>query len=352
MKSLPYWVFFLIPIATFFGLQAGGLWILVGLAIVFGLVPVLEVVLGLRTDNDGTDGPRRRWAYDLPLFAYIPLQLAMLGYATWLVASGQIAGGEIAVTILAMGLLTGGGGINIAHELMHRKSAPERAAAEVLMGCTTYTHFCIEHVYGHHRNVATPRDAASSRFGESLYRFLPRTIAQGFLSAVRIEGERARRQGIPWYSPRHRITRYVAVQVLLYAGLLALSPITALFWAGQSLFAILLLETINYVEHYGLERRELAPGRYERVQPWHSWNSAHRLTNWLLFNLQRHSDHHFLASRPYHQLRHYEDVPQLPAGYSTMLMAAFVPPLWRRLMDRRVAQWNARRPEVEARAAA
>jgi alkane 1-monooxygenase len=310
------------------------------------------VLLGVRTDNDGTDGPRRRWAYDLPLFAFIPLQLAMMGYATWLVASGQLSGGEIAIAMFAIGLLTGGGGINIAHELMHRKSAAEKAAAEVLMGCTTYTHFCIEHVYGHHKHVATPQDGASSRFGESLYRFLPRSIAQSFLSAVRIENDRARRQGIAWCSPRHRITRYVAVQVLLYAGLLALSPLAALFWAGQSLFAVVLLEAINYVEHYGLQRREIAPGRYERVQPWHSWNAAHRLSNWLLFNLQRHSDHHFLASRPYHQLRHYDDVPQLPAGYATMLLVAFVPPLWRRIMDARVCGFNERKAEMESRAAA
>jgi alkane 1-monooxygenase len=349
VRSLPYWVFFAIPIATVLGLHAGGPWTVAGLAFVFVLIPLLEQLLGLRTDNDDTDGPARRLAYDLPLFVWLPVQLAVQVYGLTLVLAGGLGVAEIIVTIFAIGLLTGGGGINIAHELMHRSRAYERAAAEVLMASASYTHFCIEHVHGHHRHVATPLDAASSRLGESLYAYLPRTFIGGFRSAWRIEAERARRLGIAWWSPRHRMTRYLATQAILYIGLLAISPLAVIFWAGQGLFAAVLLETINYVEHYGLQRREVSPGRYERVQPWHSWNSAHRLTNWLLFNLQRHSDHHFLASRTYPQLRHYDNVPQLPAGYATMILIALVPPLWRRMMDTRVAEWNAH--SVEARAA-
>jgi alkane 1-monooxygenase len=196
--------------------------------------------------------------------------------------------------------------------------------------------------------VGTPLDAASSRLGESLYAYLPRTFVGSFRSAWRIEAARARRLGIPWWSLRHRMTRYLATQAILYTVLLAVSPLAVVYWAGQGLFAATLLETINYVEHYGLRRRELSPGRFERVQPWHSWNAAHRLTNWVLFNLQRHSDHHFLASRTYPQLRHYDDVPQLPAGYATMILVALVPPLWRRMMDRRVAQWNERSVPAQA----
>ena len=347
MRSLPYWVFFAIPIATVLGLHAGGAWSVAGLVFVFLLVPVLERLLGLRTDNDGTEQPGG-FAYDLPLWVWLPVQLGVQVWGLHLVLSGGLGAGEIVVTILAIGLLTGGGGINIAHELMHRRRAVERAAAEILMASASYTHFCIEHVYGHHRHVATPLDAASSRLGESVYAFIPRTLIGSFRSAWRIEAERTRRLGIPWWSLRHRMTRYLATQAVLYAVLLAISPLAALYWAGQGLFAALLLETINYVEHYGLARRELSPGRFERVRPWHSWNSAHRLTNWLLFNLQRHSDHHFLASRTYSQLRHYDDVPQLPAGYATMILLALVPPLWRHVMDHRVAEWNARGVMAEA----
>jgi alkane 1-monooxygenase len=345
MGSLPYWIILLVPAVAAYGLSRGGAWTSAGLVLVFVFIPIAEGWTGLRKDNDDTDGPARRWTYDLPLFAWIPVHLAVQGYALWLVVTGALSGWELVVAAAAVGTTAGAGGINIAHELMHRKSPPERAVAELLMATVTYTHFCIEHVYGHHRHVATPLDPASSRTGESVYRYLPRTIFGGLLSAMSIERARCRRRGISPYSLRNRMTRYFATQAALYVVLLvALGPMAALFWFGQSLVAIVLLEVINYVEHYGLQRREIAPGRYERTQPWHSWNASHRLTNWLLFNLQRHSDHHYLASRSYHQLRHYDDVPQLPAGYATMILVALVPPLWRRVMDPRVQEWNRRRP--------
>ena len=142
--------------------------------------------------------------------------------------------------------------------------------------------------------------------------------------------------------------RYVATQVVVYAVLgFVLGPWAIAYWLGQSVTAMVVLEIINYVEHYGLQRRELSPGRYERVKPWHSWNASHRVTNWLLFNLQRHSDHHYLASRPYYNLRHYDDVPQLPAGYATMIVVSLVPPLWRHVMDPRVAAWSSHQSQLE-----
>lgn len=341
VRSLPYWVVFVVPVVAVVGLRAGGVATLATLALVFGLIPVLERLLGMRVDNDGTQGPTRRLAYDLPLYVWVPTQLGVQVYGLWLVASGQLAGWEAVVATVSIGVMTSAGGINIAHELMHRKDPRERALAEILMASVTYAHFCIEHVYGHHRHVATPRDAASSRYGETVYAFLPRTIFGGLKSAWEIELQRTRKQGIGLLSLRNRMTRYTLVQLVVYGTLaVALGPIALAYWAGQSLTAIVVLEIINYVEHYGLSRRELSPGRYERVQPCHSWNASHRLTNWLLFNLQRHSDHHYLASRPYHMLRHYEDVPQLPAGYATMILAALVPPLWRAIMHPRVEAWQ------------
>lgn len=347
VRSLPYWVVFVVPLVALVGLRAGGLATLATLAFVFGLIPVLETLVGLRTDNDDTEGPTRRFAFDLPLLVWIPTQLGLQAYGLWLVLSGSLEGWEALVGTVSIGVMAAAGGINIAHELMHRKDRWARALAELLMGSVTYTHFCIEHVHGHHRHVATPRDPASSRYGEAVYAFLPRTIFGGFVSAWRIEQQRARKQNISVFSPRHRMTRYALTQVLLYSVLgIALGPLALVYWAGQSLTAIVVLEIINYVEHYGLTRRETSPGRYERVLPRHSWNASHRLTNWLLFNLQRHSDHHYLASRPYHMLRHYHDVPQLPAGYATMMLIALVPPLWRAVMHPRVDAWQ-RRSEVE-----
>ena len=343
VRSLPYWFVFVLPLVALVGLRAGGLTTVATLLFVFGVIPVAESLLGLRTDNDDTQGPTRRFVFDLPLYAWVPAQLGLQAYALYLVVSGEMAGWEAVVGVLSVGIVAATGGINIAHELMHRKDPRERALAELLMGSVSYAHFCVEHVYGHHRHVATPLDAASSRFGESVYAFLPRTIIGGLRSAIAIENQRAHKQGISRWSLRHRMTRYGLTQVVVYAALgISLGPIAVAFWAGQSLTAIVFLEIINYVEHYGLSRREIAPGRYERVQPRHSWNASHRLTNWMLFNLQRHSDHHYLASRPYHMLRHYDDVPQLPAGYATMILCSLVPPLWRSIMHPRVEAWTER----------
>ena len=345
MRALPHWVVHSIPLLTAIGLWRGGWWLAASIVFVFVVVPIVDALVGLRVDNEETEGPLRRWAYDAPLLAWIPVQLAIVIWATSLVASGHFNGAEVALAIVAVGLLTGGLGITIAHELMHRRSAWERGLAEVLMTSVTYPHFCVEHVHGHHRNVATPLDPASSRFGESVYAYLPRTILGGVRSAWGIETERAKKRGIPLTSLRHRMTRYGVGLAATYGFVSAAFGWKGVaFFAGQSLVAIVLLEIINYVEHYGLHRRELSPGRYERVQPWHSWNASHRVTNWLLINLQRHSDHHYLANRPYHQLRHYDDVPQLPAGYATMVLLALAPPLWRRVMDPRALAWQAHRP--------
>jgi alkane 1-monooxygenase len=243
---------------------------------------------------------------------------------------------DIVLLAVGTGVLTVGGGINIAHELMHRSRPLDQALAEVLMTSVSYPWFCVEHVLGHHRNVATPADPATARPGESVYAFLPRTLVGGLRSAWALERDRVRRRKLAPFGPRDRRTRYGAWLVLMYGTLAALGWQAVLFFAVQSLVAVLLLEVTNYLEHYGLQRAPLPGGRFERVQPHHSWNSAHRLTGRFLFNLPRHADHHAWASRPYWQLRHWPDAPQLPAGYTTMLIVALVPPLWRAIMDPRV----------------
>jgi alkane 1-monooxygenase len=335
MRSTGFYLVFLIPTLVVVGVLAGGWARGAVVAFVFGAVPLLDAWLGHERRNPGEDIAHAR-RFDVPLVLWVVTQVAVLMW--WITRDmGETIGVALALGTLSVGLMTGGIGITVAHELMHRKSRFERALAEVLMSCVGYAHFCIEHVHGHHRHVATPLDPASSRLGENVYRYLPRTIFGGFASAWSIEAERMTRSGAHVWHWRNRMLRYAAVQLAIYTTLFAaLGGLAVALWAAQSVVAIVLLEVINFVEHYGLERRELAPGKYERVQPRHSWNASHRVTNWLLFNLQRHSDHHFLASRPYDVLRHYDDVPQLPAGYATMVLVALVPPLWRRIMDPRV----------------
>lgn len=341
LRTLAFWlVYTLVPLVAA-GVVYGGVWSFAALAYVFFAVPLIDALAGITTANPEPGQARSRWI-DLPLWLWAPTQLAIIGAVIWRVTQGEFQWWESAGLVLSAGIVNGAAGITIAHELMHRKTKLDRALAEVLMMSVSYTHFCVEHVYGHHRHVSTPRDPASSRMNESLYRFYPRVVWGSLKSAWRIEGDRVARKGISGLADRR--VRYpllwlaTCAGIIFWAGPLGLGVFLVMGWISFSL-----LEVINYVEHYGLERRELSPGKYERVQPEHSWNSSHRFSNWYLFNLARHSDHHYLASRPYDQLRHYEDVPQLPAGYATMLLSATVPPLWFKVMNPRVHAWRASR---------
>jgi alkane 1-monooxygenase len=322
-----YLLFLLVPVWAL-GAILGGLWLLALPAVVFGLIPALDLVVG----RDESGGDDQASGSDAPLWLWIPLQLGMIGVSVAL--ADRLGPLERVLVGVDLGLLTGAGGITIAHELMHRSSARDRALAEILMTSVSYPWFCTEHVLGHHRNVGTLRDPATARFGESVYRFLPRTLVYSVLSFWELERARTARRGIPWWSLRdHRLRHGLA----LAASWTAVAAIgggagVALF-AAQCAAAVLLLEVINYVEHYGLVRE---PG--SRVEPRHSWNSRFWLTASLLFNLPRHADHHAHASRVFYRLRAQPEAPELPLGYATMVIAALFPPLWFWLMDARVSE--------------
>ncbi|MFT4623156.1 MAG: alkane 1-monooxygenase [Myxococcota bacterium] len=337
MNALPYLVAYVLPISFFAGLALGGAWMLLPVFVAFGLIPLLDPFVG-RDESDPAEADAENPAFDLVLKGWIPAQLAVFGAALWWIAAGGGTTLEWFAITLSTGVVAVGGGINVAHELMHRRGAVDRALAELLMTMTTYTHFCVEHVLGHHKNVATPNDPASSRLGESVYTFIPRSVVGGLVSAWRLEAARTGRRNIPWTSLSDRRTRGVLQVGGAYALVFAAAGVPGVLWFGaQSAIAIVLLEVINYVEHYGLSRAEVAPGRYERVQPHHSWNATQRLTNWFLFNLPRHADHHAWAHRRYNELRAWPDAPSMPYGYPTMVLIALVPPLWFMVMNPRVA---------------
>ncbi len=339
MRALWYLVAYLIPATAVVGMTLGGWWLLSTLLFVFALTPILDHLIGLdesNLDESGEAAEKTNRAYDVVVRMWVPVQIGVLVAGLWVATRGHLSGFELVGLVVSLGIL-GGAGINVAHELMHRKAKLDKALAEALMTSVSYTHFCVEHIYGHHKNVATPLDPATARFGEAVYRFLPRSVLGGMRSFWRIEGELAARKGYGRFDLRNRRLRYPLVWALcVAAALLVFGPLGALLFVAQGVTGFLMLEVINYLEHYGLERRETRPGRYERVQPAHSWNSAHLLTKLYLFGLPRHSDHHYLASRPYAILRHHGDAPQLPAGYATMFLVALVPPLWRAVMDPRV----------------
>ncbi len=335
---------FTAPMTFLFGAWLGGGWTFLTVAYTYVLMPLLEPLVGYDSGPTGHPAgpPQRRSALGRAiLWSWLPMKVGLLIYALGLIASGALSVVEIIGLTLSFGLISGGLSIVFAHELMHSSRRAERAIAEALMTSCTYTHFCIEHVAGHHRRVATPEDPASARYGESLYAFVPRSVGGGLKSAWRIEKRRLEKKGLGLWNFENRMLRYAAEVLGLYALVIwFFGPAGGLFMLIQSYFAVSLLETINYLEHYGLERQRLDDGRYERVGPQHSWDSGSRVTNWHTLNLGRHADHHGIASRPFEQLRLHPEAPQLPAGYSAMLLMAMVPPLWFHYMNRQLEAWQ------------
>jgi alkane 1-monooxygenase len=339
---LPY----LIPVLVVRSQYLGGLWNFFPLLVIFGIVPVIDALIGLDPHNPSDDtlkalGEQRifRWL----TWAYVPLQVALIVYAAYVITHQSMSWLELTGFTLSLGTMTGALGITFAHELCHKPNRLEQALGKILLLTVCYMHFHIEHNQGHHVNVATPKDPATSRLGESFYRFYPRTVIGGFRGAWQLEARRLQRSGRPIWSVSNQVIWFVLLPIAFALALGALFgwPVVPFFFA-QSVVAFTLLEIVNYLEHYGIERREIAPGRYERVTPIHSWNSNHRLTNGFLIMLQRHSDHHANPQRRYQTLRHFDESPQLPTGYAGMVVLALVPPLWFRVMNPRVLEHRRR----------
>ena len=344
MSILKYLMFLLAPGTVVVGLSLGGGWIYLPPLYAFLILPLIDVVFGDDVANpypgDRDAGASQADAVGVHRFLLWVWPVLAL-YALWLGLNFISAGVDalsFVVVAFGMGFSVGGMSLVVGHELTHSPKKFERALAELLLTSVSYTHFCVEHVFGHHRTIATPEDPVTARRDEGIYAYLLRGIPGQIASAWRLEAKRMHRKGRGTLHPKNRMVRYcveiLAAYLLVYAlfGWLGVG-----FFALQSWFAITTLETVNYLEHYGLRRAvDPATGRYERVQPQHSWNTASRATNWSLFNLGRHSDHHYQARRAFHALRNYDDVPTLPYGYTTMYLLALVPPLWFRVMNPRV----------------
>ncbi len=241
---------------------------------------------------------------------------------------------ERAGLVLSMGIMCGVFGINLAHELGHRKNSIERFLAKSLLMTSLYMHFNIEHNKGHHKNVATPEDPSSARKGESLYFFWLRSVFGTWISAWKIEYSRLKKNGNSPFSLRNEMIRILMAQSFwLFTIWYFFGMESLIFFVFAAIIGFLLLETVNYIEHYGLRRKQLPNGNYERALPIHSWNSDHILGRILLFELSRHSDHHYLASKKYQILSYHPESPQMPSGYPGMMLLALLPPLWFLIMD-------------------
>src|SRR3954454_7873452 len=326
-------------------LTGWGAWFWIGPVVILGIVPAIDLVAGLDRSNppdDVIDALEQDRYYRWITYLFLPIQYAGFVGAMCLISGELIGGGADVGTFGKVGLAIsigciGGIGINTAHELGHKREANERWLSKIALAQSFYGHFYIEHNRGHHVRVATPEDPASSRLGETYYRFWPRTVVGSLRSAWHLETSRHRLRGRSVWSVRNEILHAWAMTVVLFTALTATFGWAVLpFLALQAFVGFSVLEVVNYLEHYGLLRQRNAAGRYEKVDPRHSWNSDRLTTNVFLFQLQRHSDHHANPLRRYQTLRSFDVSPQLPAGYATMLLLALVPPLWHRVMDKRV----------------
>ncbi|MBY4828754.1 alkane 1-monooxygenase [Burkholderia dolosa] len=305
----------------------------------FGVIPILDTLIGDDRDNPPEAAvPRleRDRYYRLIVYLATLVEYVAFFMCTWIVGTHALAWYDYVGFALSLGAATGIS-INTAHELGHKTNRFERWLAKITLAPVAYGHFYVEHNRGHHVRVATPDDPASARYGESFWAFLPRTVTGSIRSAWRLEKARlARLAHSPW-TWRNEVLHAWAMTVAVWGIAIAMAGKIAIpFLVIQAVYGASLLEVVNYVEHYGLGRRKLPNGRYERCTPQHSWNSNHVVTNLFLYQLQRHADHHANPTRSYQALRHFDDSPQLPAGYATMILLAYVPPLWYRVMNPRV----------------
>lgn len=318
------------------------------LFVVFGLVPLLDA--GLGRDELNPDEAQAAYLAQQPW--YRVLTLLCLPAQLWSLLSGAVVASWIESDaallgwVLSIGTVSSVMAITVAHELIHKNEKLDQAVGGILLASVCYGGFKVEHVRGHHVHVSTPADASSARYGETVYGFVLRAMWRNVSNAFRLESVRLRQKGLPVLSWHNEVLGWLALSTLFAGGFyLAFGGRGLLFFLGQSLVAVLLLETVNYIEHYGLHRRLLADGRYERVTHQHSWNASQRLSNLLLFHLQRHSDHHAFPKRRYQVLRHVDDSPQLPAGYPAMVVLAWLPPLWFSVMNPRVRAYYGGSPE-------
>ena len=343
--ALPFWLSLCLPPIAVLGMVFGGWAVLLVAPSAWFLFTLLDALTGHNTANPDPQTPddQLTW-YRAVTLIWFPVQFTLLCGMLWYVPRADHLGvGEALGLFFGMGVISGTVGINYAHELMHQKSRLERGLADLLLATVLYSHFRSEHLRVHHLYVGTPRDPVTARYNEGFHRFFPRVLRQCPQSAWKAETAMLSRRGLPPLHQSNPFWRYALLQVAMLALALALGG-----WVGLGLFlvqaftAIWQLELTNYVEHYGLTRRYLGEGKYEHVLPRHSWNADHRATNWLLINLQRHSDHHYKPDRRFPLLQTYgtEDAPLLPFGYPMMTMAAMVPPVWKRVMNRRVKEWR------------
>ncbi|OWY23881.1 alkane 1-monooxygenase [Sphingobacteriales bacterium TSM_CSM] len=343
LHALKYFLAYVAPLIVLFSLLNANAWSYSAVVFVFIIIPFIELFTTGSTKNLSQweeEIAKNDKTYDLLVYGMVPLQYFILLYFLFSIGNEALPMYVKIGMTSAFGMACGVLGINVAHELGHRSTRYEQIMSKMLLLTTLYMHFFIEHNRGHHKNVSTDDDPASSRYGETVYTFYFRSIWGGWISAWKLEAARLNKANLPFWSLHNEMLRFQVIQlgfvacIGLYFGLQ-----TLVFYLFGALTGIFLLETVNYIEHYGLRRKKKGD-RYERTLPAHSWNSNHPVGRILLFELSRHSDHHYMASRKYQILRHFEDSPQMPTGYPGMMLLALFPPLWFAVMHRALRNYQ------------
>jgi alkane 1-monooxygenase len=344
LKHLKYLNSFIFYVAAYVSFNSYGFasWTLLILSWI--VIPGTELLI--KPDNKNLAEAEENLAkadklYDYMLHFVVVLQVATLFYFLRSMQDPNLSTWNVIARVGSMGMLCGIFGINVAHELGHRNNSYEQWLAKTLLLTSMYTHFFIEHNKGHHKNVATPQDPSSARYNEWVYAFYLRTISLTYVHAWKISNAEVKKKGKPFFSIHNEMLVLQTLQLLLIVIIgLVFSWVGIMYFLIAAFIGILLLETVNYIEHYGLQRKKTSETSYERALPKHSWNSNHVLGRIMLFELTRHSDHHYLASRKYQILKHHDEAPQLLTGYPGSMLLALVPPLWCALMNNQIKKLN------------
>lgn len=340
MNSLKYFAAYSIPITAYLGFQLGSFWSFLTPVYAFLAIPLLESLM----PQDATNLPAEKRSqaqvnplFDYMLYANVFIVFGLIWVACKTLSTQVFEPYEYLGFTLSLGIVLGTNGINVGHELGHRQDSWERYLGKLLLLPSLYLHFYIEHNFGHHLHAATREDPATARYNQTVYQFWVTSVLRQYANAWRIQRDLLRRRGLRFLSAHNDMFWYLIIEAA-YLGLayFLFGGFVVLFLVSAGIVGFLLLETVNYIEHYGLLRHKLPSGRYERVREVHSWNSNHIMGRIILYELTRHSDHHYKSSKKYQVLDYHEQSPEMPYGYPTSVVISLIPPLWFRIMNPRV----------------
>ena len=342
MKALKYLLFVILPITVYISFTHNGWLSFLPVIVFFGVVPLVEFLFSPDKQNlskEEETKAKNNFLYTGILYLTLPIQLYFLYWFLQLSIEAKLTSIDFIGKAFAMGIMCGVLGINVGHELGHRNNRFDELLGEILLLSSLNTHFLPYHNAGHHFNVATPKDAATARKNEVVYWFWIRSHFQSYAQAWEAENTRLKNSGRSWLHIQNRMLVYTLCNIVLLVSLYFSFGINStIAFIVASVIGILLLETVNYIEHYGLLRKQMSSGRYERVKRTHSWNSDHIIGKLILFNLSRHSDHHYNGSKHYQLLKTLPESPQMPTGYPGMMLLALVPPLWFKVMNKKIQE--------------